>query len=147
MIFRKVYGLQVKWDAPAPGTCTKTEARGMTAHQLADQLRLGLTERCGRLAIPELFVPQGFSGGGAYMDVPASAVISGASDNAPGNSQMSRDRCLFSDMAASLEPPFGCFGVGEPVWSRVSGPTRTPEHVHLLPLCKVVRSHFDRCLT
>jgi hypothetical protein len=84
MNFKHVYALQVKWANPATATWTKTEARGMTAHQLADQLLLGSTERCGSLAIPELFVPPGFSGGAAYFDVPATVLSSGASATDPG---------------------------------------------------------------
>ncbi len=56
--------------------------RGLTAGELSDFLRFAFLS--GFLNITDLYVPAGFSGGGAYIDVPATVLNPGASPDAPG---------------------------------------------------------------
>ncbi len=63
--------LQVEWAPSVRGTLAETQAEGMTAHELAHEMRFASRSHCGRLDINELYVTRGFYGGAIYIDIPA----------------------------------------------------------------------------
>ncbi len=89
--------LQVDWEDTQEGTLTTTTAGGMTALFFASSIWHGSSRRytdgtwprthSGVLEIFESYVPPGFSGGGAYIDLPAQAINPWAGADAPGATQ------------------------------------------------------------
>jgi hypothetical protein len=93
-------GLQVDWlDFDKP-ILAYTKGR-MNGPHLAEEMWKGSSERyskdgcsrdsCGRLGIYPLYVPAGFSGGGAYMRIPAQAFDPAAAETDPGSQRRRRN--------------------------------------------------------
>jgi hypothetical protein len=94
----------------------------MTARDFGAALRFGSIARCGYLCIPEVYVSEGFQGGGAYVDIPAAVLSPGAPPDAPGNLQLSMNECYWKYMAGPVNVaslacaradmcPLGCEGL------------------------------------
>jgi hypothetical protein len=57
----------------------------MTAYHFGTGLTWASISGTSGLKISDLYVPEGFAGGGAYINLPATAIDPKAPSNAPGN--------------------------------------------------------------
>jgi hypothetical protein len=103
LLIKTMTPLQVEWEDTKEGTLTTTCAGGMAAHLFARELWHASSKRytdetyarthSGVLQRFECYTPAGFSGGGAYIDLPAQAINPWAGADAPGETQSLRYHC------------------------------------------------------
>jgi hypothetical protein len=102
---RFVDTLPIQWDEAPVISWTYTEKRRAGAQEFAGALAKALpthpvSDNHGIVRLENMYIPPGFSGGGAYVTVPARAVKPAACNEEPGNPPLTITRVRIDDLAA-----------------------------------------------